>query len=109
MRSLQLFLRQQWDFIDKSVVLSWSPEVELGLAWWSDASHLLWGVPLLFPELDILFWFDASDHDWGANLLDRFISGQWSREEDGLSKNLRETGDLLGATPLCFFAEGSHR
>ena len=80
MRSLQL-LRQQWDFVDESVVLQWSPEVAFDLVWWSDASHLLSGRPLLVQRLG---------SGLGANLFDRFVSGQWSPEEVLLSINLRE-------------------
>ena len=62
LRSLQLLLRQQWDFVDKSVVPAWSPEVASDLDWWSDASHLLSGVCLMSQQLDVLFWSNASDH-----------------------------------------------
>ena len=61
MRSLELFVRQQWDSLDESVVIQWSPEVPFDLAWWSDAS----GVSLLPLQPDVLFWSDASDQGWG--------------------------------------------
>ena len=33
MHSLQLELRRRWDFADESVVVPWSPEIELDLLW----------------------------------------------------------------------------
>ena len=94
MRSFQLLLRQQWDFVDEPVILQWSPEVASDLAWWSYAAHLLSGVSLVPLQLDVLFWSDASDQGWGANLLDQFVSGQWSPEEVHLSINLRELREI---------------
>ena len=90
MRSLQLLLRHQWDFVDESVILHWSPEISSDPTWWSDASHLLSSVSLVPFQPDVLFWSNASDQGWGANLLDQFVSGQWSPEEAHLSINLRE-------------------
>ena len=90
MRSLQLLLHQQWDFVDESVVLQVSQEIASDFAWWSDANHLLSGVSLVPFQPDVLFWSNASDQGGGANLLDRFVSGQWSPEEVHLSINLRE-------------------
>ena len=72
MSALQLLLRQQWDFVEESLVCPWSPEVKSDLSWWSNAIHLLGDVS---PQPDVLFWPDVSDHCWGANHLDRFVSG----------------------------------
>ena len=44
MRSLQLRLRGRWDFADDEVVVSWTPEIESDLRWWSNTRHLLSGV-----------------------------------------------------------------
>ena len=54
MRSLQLELRRRLDFLDESVVLSWTPEIERDLEWWYDTDHLL-------QHPDLLFWSDALD------------------------------------------------
>ena len=78
MWSLQLLLRDHWDFVDESVILTWTPEIELDLLWWSDARHLLVGVSLVSPQR------------LGANLQDQFISGRWSVVEQSYSINLRE-------------------
>ena len=50
MRSLQLLLRDHWDFVDESVVFAWTPEIELGFRWRSDAHHLLASVSLVSPQ-----------------------------------------------------------
>ena len=47
MCSLQLLLREQWDFVD--------PEIGPDLLWWSDARHLLAGVSLVSPQPELLF------------------------------------------------------
>ena len=90
MRSLQLCLRERWDFADKEVVVSWTPEIESDLRWWSDARHLLSGVSFLVSQPDLLFWSNASDQSWGVHLLDHSVSGLWSWEERALFINLRE-------------------
>ena len=66
MRSLQLQLRQHWDFVDEDVLVPWNSQIRSDLHWWSDARHLLSGVSLLIPQPDLLFWSDASDQGWGA-------------------------------------------
>ena len=86
----RLTLRDLWDLFDKSVSVGWTPSNEADLSWWSDFRNLLAGVPLEPQHLDLLFWSDASDLGWGASLMDQFISGLWSAEEQGLSISLRE-------------------
>ena len=54
-RSLQLLVRNFWDVMDESVVLSWTPQIESDLLWWSDARHLLVSVCLVSPQPDLLF------------------------------------------------------
>ena len=49
MHSLQLLLQENWDFVDESVDLDWTPEIESDLLWWSDARHLLVGIFLVVP------------------------------------------------------------
>ena len=90
MRSLQLLLRDHWDFVDESVILAWTPEIKSGLFWWSDARHLLASVSLVSPQPDLLFWSDASDQGWGAALLDQFVLGRWLVVERSYSIHLRE-------------------
>ena len=81
MRSLQLTLRNLWDFLDESVSVVWTPSNEQDLLRWSDVWNLLAGVSLEPQHLDLLFWSDTSDLGWGANLVDQFVSGLWSAEE----------------------------
>ena len=90
MQFLQLVLKAQWDFHDETIVLSWTQEIKSDSMWWSDVRYLLAGVSLVHIQLDLLFWSNASDQGWGANLLDHFVSGRWSLEEQNLSINLRE-------------------
>ena len=89
MRSLQLELRRQWDFVDESVVLPWTPEIELDVLWWYDTDHLLQGVSLEVQHPDLRLWSNALDQGWGAHLRDQFVSCR-SVEERSLSINLRE-------------------
>ena len=88
MRSLQLELRRQWDFTDKSVVVPWTPEIESDLMWWFDTDHLLQIVSLEVQHPDLLFWFNASDQGWGANQQDQLVSRRWLIEEHSHSINL---------------------
>ena len=90
MRSLQLVLQRRCDFVDESVVVPWTPEIELDLFWWYDTGCLLQGISLEVQHPDLLFWSDASDQGWGAHLHDQFISSRWTPEERSLSINLRE-------------------
>ena len=107
MRSLQLELHCQWDFVDKSMVVPWTPEVELDLLWWFDPNHLLQGVSLEVQHPDLLFWSDASDRGWGAHLHNQFVSGRWSVEERSLSVNLRELRALrLGLLHFSYSLQG---
>ena len=107
-RSLQFLLRQQWDFVDESVDLQLSPEIASDLAWWSDAGHLS-SVCLVPLQPDILFLSDASDQGLGANLLDQFVSGQWSPEEGHPHQPQGVACDSPGVAPLRSFFEGLHR
>ena len=49
MRSLQLLLRDCCVFVDESVYLYWTPEIESDLIWWFD-THLLAGISLVSPQ-----------------------------------------------------------
>ena len=65
MQSLQLELRRRWDFLDESVVLSWTPKIEEDFVWWCDMDHLLQDVSLEVQHPVLLFWSNASDQGWG--------------------------------------------
>ena len=90
MRSLQLTLRNNWDFVDESVLVRWDASSLEDLRWWSDRGRLERGVSMLVPVPDQMFWSNASDQGWVANLMDAFVSGIWSAEEALLSINMRE-------------------
>ena len=90
LRSLQLRLRECWDFVDESVSVEWTEVIRSDLRWWSDARNILAGVSLATPHTDHHFWSDASDQGWGAHVGGQLVSGRWSLEETGMSINLRE-------------------
>ena len=46
MRSLQLALRRQWDQVDQSRLVEWSPLIQDDLSWWLDHDRLVLGVSL---------------------------------------------------------------
>ena len=60
MRSLQLTLQRQWDQIDESQLVEWSPVIQEDLSWWRDRDRLVLGVSLkqVSPQLEL--WSDAS-------------------------------------------------
>ena len=68
MRSLQLTLRHQWDQIDQSQLVEWSPVIQDDLSWWLHRDRLVLGVSLeqVSPQLEL--WSDALDVGWGAHL-----------------------------------------
>ena len=90
MRSLQLALRRQWDQVDQSQLVKWSPEIRLDLEWWLNHGRLELGISLeqVSPRLEL--WSDASDRGWGAHLDESVSSGLWAPEEVELSINVRE-------------------
>ena len=90
MRSLQFTLRQSWDQVDQTVLVSWTPDIRWDLEWWLDRERLELGVALdqVSPQLDL--WSDASDVGWGAHLGEVVTSGLWSQEELHVSINVRE-------------------
>ena len=53
MRSLQLVLRRQWDQVDQSRLVEWSPLIQDDLSWWLDHDRFVLGVSLeqVFPQL----------------------------------------------------------
>ena len=54
MLSLQLLLGDHWDFVDESVDLYWTLEIESDLLWRSDACLLLAGTSLVSLQPDLL-------------------------------------------------------
>ena len=108
MKPLQLILRNHWDFVEESVVLSWTSAAESDLEWWSDARHLLDWVSLVSPQPDLLFWSDVLAQGWWASLLNQFVSGRWLLVERGvLDQPPRAPGYLVRSAPLQSFSAGS--
>ena len=90
MRSLQLALRRQWDPVDQSQLVKWSPEIRLDLEWWLNRDRLELGISLeqVSPRLEL--WSYASDVGWGAHLDESVSSALWAPEEVEFSINVRE-------------------
>ena len=80
MGSLQLTLRRQWDQIDQSQLVEWSPGIQDVLSWWLDRDRFVLGVSLeqVSPQLEL--WSDALDVCWGAHLAELVASGLWLRK-----------------------------
>ena len=89
-RSLQLTLWRQWDRIDQSQLVEWSPVIQDVLSWWRDRDRLVLGFSLeqVSPQLEL--WSDASDVGWGTHLDEQFASGLWAPEDVERSINARE-------------------
>ena len=90
MRSLQLCLKDQWDFLDDHFQVSWSPLCREDLLWWARVAQQREGVSLSLPVPDVSFFSDASDVGWGALVGKHHASGLWSPLQAALSINLRE-------------------
>ena len=117
MRSFQLTLRRQWDQIDQSQLVEWSPIIQDDLSWWLDRDRLVLGVSLeqVSPQLEL--WFDASDVGWGAHLDEQVASGLWAPEDVERSINARELlaieralkwfAPLLAGSSVAVFADNS--
>ena len=117
MRSLQLTLRRQWDQIDQSLLVEWSPVIQDDLSWWLDRDRLVLGVSLeqVSPQLEL--WSDASDVGWGAHLDEQFASVLWAPEDVERSINARELlaiesalkwfAPLLAGLSVAVFADNS--
>ena len=73
MRSLQLALRRQWDQVDQSQLVEWSPVIQSDLSWWLDRDCLVLGVSLeqVSPQLEL--WSDASDVAGGLTWTSRSL------------------------------------
>ena len=90
MRSRQLALRRQWDQVDQSQLVMWSPEIRLDLEWWLNRDRLELGISLEQVSPRLVLWSDASDVGWGAYLDESVSSGLWAPEEVEFSINVRE-------------------
>ena len=90
MRLLQLYLKDQWDFLDDQFQVSWSPFCREDLLWWSRVAQLREGVTLSLPAPDISFFSNASDVGWGVLVGEHHASGLWSPHQKTLSINMRE-------------------
>ena len=90
MRSLQLALRSQWDHVDQSQLVEWSPVIRQDLSWWLDRDRLELGISLeqVSPQLELRS--DDSDVGWGSHLDEQVASGLWAPEEVELLINARE-------------------
>ena len=90
MRSFQLTLQRQWDLIDQSQLVEWSPVIQDVLSWWLDRDRLVLGVSLELVSPQLKFWSDASDVGWGAHLDEQVASGLSAPEDVERSINARE-------------------
>ena len=97
MRSLQLCLRVAGPQTSDMAQISWDDSCHRDLLWWSDASHLVGGVPLDLPHPGLLLFTDASDTGWGATLGSDHLSGLWTQEISLYSINHRELLAILYA------------
>ena len=90
MRSFQLAVRRQWDQVDQSQLVKWSPEIRLDLKWWLNRDCLELSISLeqVSPRLEL--WSDTLDVGWGAHLDESVSSGLWAPGEVELSINVRE-------------------
>ena len=90
MWSLQLALRCQWDHVDQSQLVEWSPVIRRDLSWGLDCDRLELGFSLEQVSLQLELWSDTSDVGWGAHLDEQVASGLWAPEDVELSINARE-------------------
>ena len=89
-RSLQLCLRDQWDFLDESQVILWDASSQEDLLWWCEEGRLEEGISLESRLPNLMFWSDASNQGWGATACDHVVSGRWESDEVDLSISVRE-------------------
>ena len=95
MRSLQIQLKNLWDFQDDSVLIPWNQSCHQDLLWWIQGDRLSQGISLKTISPDQMLWSDASDQGWGAFLHSEARSGLWSEEEKLWSINRRELRAIL--------------
>ena len=107
MRSLQLALRQGWDFRDNSILVPWDPLSREDLLCWCAEDRPKEGASLNVSSPDLMFWFYASDQGWGATIGDQFTSGIWLQGKASLSVNHRELLEVQRG--LVFFQDLLYR
>ena len=117
MRSLQLPLQRQWDLIDQSLLVEWSPVIQDVLSWWLDRDRSVLGVSLELVSPQLEFWSVASDVGWGAHLDEQVASGLSAPEDVERSINAREIlaferalkwfAPLLAGSSVAVFADNS--
>ena len=90
MRSLQFQRHRNWDRVEDSTLVPWTPACRLDLLRWFDEPRLQRGVSLALVSPDLDFWSDALDVGWGAHLGPEVVSSLWSLKEVGVSINARE-------------------
>ena len=90
MRSLQLALRSQWNQVDQSQLVEWSPVIHQDLSGWLDRDRLVLGISLEQVSPQLKLWSDASDVGCGAHLDEEVASGLCAPEDVELSINARE-------------------
>ena len=66
MRSLQLTLRRQWDQIDQSQLVEWSPVIQDDLSWWFDLDRLVLGVSL--EQVSLSSSYGPTPRTWAGGL-----------------------------------------
>ena len=115
MRSLQLALRRQWDHVDQSQLVEWSPVIRQDLSWWLDRDRLELGISLEQVSPQLKLWSDASDVGWGDSLrrTGRFwpLGSRRGRALDQCPRALgnRESSPVVCSTSRRFLGGGLRR
>ncbi|XP_066981211.1 uncharacterized protein [Macrobrachium rosenbergii] len=97
-RSLQVSLRNRWDFREENAFIVWDDSCLKDLRWHSEEHHLTISVRLDSPLPDFHLYTDASDWGWGATLEESQAQGLWrdlDREESINFKELRVVEEVL--------------
>ena len=117
MESLQLNLRRQWDQIDQSQLVEWSPVIQDDLSWWLDRDRFVIGVSLeqVSPRLEL--WSDHLGRGLGGSLgragrfrplapedVERSIN---ARELLAIERALKWFAPLLAGSSVPVFADNS--
>ena len=97
MHSFQLELWRRWDFVDESVVVPWTPKIELDLLWWYNTDHLLQGVSLEVQHPDLLFWSDALNRVGSSSPRPICLQLLVARGTNAFDQPLGTSGCLCGA------------
>ncbi|XP_066976777.1 uncharacterized protein [Macrobrachium rosenbergii] len=90
MCSLQVCLRNCWDFGEENVFIVWDDSCLKDLQSWSEEHHLTIGVRLDSPLPDFHLYTDASDRGWGPTLEESQAQGLWRDLDQEESINFGE-------------------